>query len=324
MGRPVALVSAASGIGDILRITPLIRVFERLGYQVDVLLAPDYLEVVTLLEGAPEIHHLFYLPSPWCSDRQQCLDGLSQEVYDIATFTIWSLPLQRFVRTRQILAFDQSQWLREGDIACVEKIARAVGWDGPLPAPFTIPSNRHFALPSGTIALHPGCKPGWPWKKWHGFEELARLIPQVVIIGTTSDLENENTYFGRAFRWPDHAMSFIGILSLPDTAALLRECAALVSNDSGMMQLGVAMDIPTFGIFGITSPHREAIPARNMFPITKGLPCEPACRRRPWGRRDCEHHLQCLKSLTAEEIFSRLTEIVPQSLSAVTFRATRL
>ena len=41
---PAALVSAAYGIGDILRTTPLVRVLARLGYQVDLLVAPDYPE----------------------------------------------------------------------------------------------------------------------------------------------------------------------------------------------------------------------------------------------------------------------------------------
>lgn len=310
--RPVALVSAGSGIGDILRITPLIRVFAQLGYLVDVLLAPDYPEVAALLNGAPEVRRLFYIPSAKAGERQHHLEGLDQEVYDIAAFTIWGLPLQRYVRARRTLAFEQAQWLREGDIACVEKIAKAVGWEDALPGPFAMPSQRRFHLAPNTVALHPGCKPDWPWKKWHGFEELARLLPEVVLIGTAADVQNEQTYFRQAFTWPEHAQNFVGTLSLPDTAALLRECTALVSNDSGLMQLGVAMGIPTFGIFGITNPQREAIPAEHMFPISKGLPCEPACRQMPWGQRDCEHHLECLKSLTAQEVFDKMRAHVPQ------------
>jgi 2-polyprenyl-3-methyl-5-hydroxy-6-metoxy-1,4-benzoquinol methylase len=324
MARPAALVSAASGIGDILRITPLIRVFARLGYHVDVLLTSDYPEAVTLLEGAPEIRQLFYQPRSWSGEPQQHLDGLSQQVYDVATFTIWSLPLQRLVRAQRTLAFEQSQWLQMGDSACVANIARAVGWDGPLPAPFAMASQRHFNLAPGTIALHPGCKPEWPWKKWHGFEELARLLPHVVIIGTASDCQNEDTYFRKAFSWPDQAKNFIDTLSLQDTAALLRECAALVSNDSGMMHLGVAMGIPTFGVFGITSQQREAIPADNMIPITKGLPCEPACRQRPWGQRDCEYHLECLKSLTAQEVVQRIRQVIPEHAPADVCTITEL
>jgi ADP-heptose:LPS heptosyltransferase/2-polyprenyl-3-methyl-5-hydroxy-6-metoxy-1,4-benzoquinol methylase/glycosyltransferase involved in cell wall biosynthesis len=309
--RPTALVSAGSGIGDILRITPLIRVFAQLGYHVDVLLAPDSVEVVKLLEGAPEIRRIFCAPGPHANDPQPQLEGVRQEVYDVATFTTWSAHLQRLVKARRTLAFEPSQWRREGDIACVQRMARMAGWERPLPAPFAMPSKRQFDLPADTIALHPGCKPNWPWKKWHGFEELARLLPAVAIIGMPSDLRNEQTYFRRAFKWPDHAKNFVGKLSLPETAALLRQCAALISNDSGMMHLGVALGVPTFGIFGITSQQREAMPVGNMFPITKGLPCEPACRQRPWGRRDCEYHLECLKSLTAQEVLDKVRQIVP-------------
>ena len=171
------------------------------------------------------------------------------------------------------------------------RIARAIGWQGDLPAPFAVKSARRFDVPCETIALHPGCKPNWPWKKWHGFDELAALLPSVAVIGTPSDLDNTGTYFARPFRWPDHVHDFVGQLDLRDTAALISQCAALISIDSGMMHLGVALRVPTFGIFGITSPQRECIPSPNMIPISKKLVCEPMCRRRPWGRRDCEHHL---------------------------------
>jgi glycosyltransferase involved in cell wall biosynthesis len=75
-----------------------------------------------------------------------------------------------------------------------------------------------------------------------------------------------------------------------------------------MMQLGVAVGIPTFGIFGITSPEREVMPAKNMITITKGLPCERECRKGSWGRRDCERHLECLRSLSAVEVLGRINE----------------
>jgi ADP-heptose:LPS heptosyltransferase len=173
------------------------------------------------------------------------------------------------------------------------------------------------------VALHPGCKPDWPWKKWHGFEDLARRLPQVVVVGSPHDGENERTYFGRRFIWPSHVQNFAGALSLPDTAALIAECAALVANDSGLMHLGVALGVPTFGIFGITSPEREAIDAPHMIAVTKGLPCEPACRRGPWGRRDCEHHLKCLRTLDAGEVCGRLEAVVPLQRSRVCTEGAR-
>ena len=307
MTRPLALVSAARGVGDIVRITPLIGVCAGLGYDVDLLLAPDYADSVTLVEGGPGVRRVYFLPSPWSRDPRARLDGLEQETYDVATFTTWTLPLRARVRARRTVAFSQSQWLRDGDAACVAAIARDLSWIGALPPPFAMTSGRRFGLPSDTVALHPGCKPDWPWKKWHGFDELAKRLPNVAIIGTAADVENAGTYFARPFAWPAHAVDFVGRLSLADTAALIAECAALVSNDSGLMHVGAALGVPTFGVFGITSPARESLPVANMHPVTKGLPCEEACRRAPWGRRDCHLHLECLRTLTASDVHAQLT-----------------
>jgi 2-polyprenyl-3-methyl-5-hydroxy-6-metoxy-1,4-benzoquinol methylase len=308
--RPKALVSASLGIGDILRVTPLVRVLCCQGYAVDVLLEPDYLQTTELLDGAPEIRRLFYRTSARCHPPQQQLAGLAEERFEIAAFTYWSAQLQGLVAARRKLVFDRSEWLRHGDNWCIEKMARQVGWAGDMPAPFAVASDRRFDLSPNTVALHPGCKPDWAWKKWHGFDELARLLPDVALIGMPSDLDNAQTYFRKEFRWPAQVKNFVGVLSLPDTAALISQCKALVSNDSGLMHLGVALGVPTYGIFGITNPQREMISASNMFPVTKGLPCEPQCRKKPWGQRDCEHHLKCLKTLTPGEVVTRMAAVL--------------
>lgn len=300
-----ALVSAASGIGDILRITPLVRIFRKLGYDVDMLLWPDDPAVVGLVQEAPELRRVFLVPRHSKAAAAEAITNVRQMDYDVATFTVLSSPLSRWVDARRRYVFDAA-WRNDGDSASLLRLARAIGWQGPLPAPFAMKSSRQFDLPKGTVALHPGCKPTWPWKKWHGFEDLAALFPNVVVIGTASDLDNSRTYFRRVFQWPDHVSDFVGKLDLQDTAALISQCAALISLDSGMMHLGVALRVPTFGIFGITSPARECMESPFMVPVTKGLGCEGDCRRRPWGRRDCEHHLACLKTLTAQEVAARI------------------
>jgi ADP-heptose:LPS heptosyltransferase/SAM-dependent methyltransferase len=316
--RRRALICAAQGIGDILRVTPLIRVAHRLGFEVDVLLATDYPEVAQLFQGAPEIHQLIQVPSirggsglaAHCG--LQTLPGeIGRTEYEIAAFTTWSAPMSNLIRSRRVFAFDQARWLAEGDSRSVDRIARDMGWEGRLPDPFAIASARQFNLPPGTVALHPGCKAEWPWKKWHGFDELARRLESVVIVGTQEDLNTNGTYFQREFHWPEHALNFVGKLTLVDTAALLRQCAGLISNDSGLMHLATVLDVPAFGIFGITSPEREGIRLANFHPITKCLPCEAACHAGSWGRRDCEHHLRCLKTLTADDVMQKVLQKVP-------------
>ncbi len=170
-----ALVSAAAGIGDILRITPLVRALHYLDLAVDVLLSPDDPAAADLLRGAKEIDRLMVRLSGQRGSEVREIQSLDGQPYDIATFTHWSAPLARLVKARQSYTFPSS-WRREGDIASVEGIARMLGWRGSLPLPFAVCSDRDFGLPPGTVALHPGCKPAWPWKKWHGFDELANSL----------------------------------------------------------------------------------------------------------------------------------------------------
>jgi hypothetical protein len=304
------LISTAGGLGDLVRITPLVAVCCELGFEVDLLVEADYADAGALVRGLPGLRRMFRNPSRWTGAGSIDLLGIERELYDVAVFTAFTEPI-RSIRSRRCLRFDRGEWLRAGDIACVRRVVADLGWTAALPPPRVIPSSRRFDLPRGTVALHPGCKPNWPWKKWHGFADLAARLPQVALVGTPKDLDNAYTYFRSTFHWPAHVKNFIGALDLPDTAALLSECSALVSNDSGLMHVGAAVGIPTFGIFGITSPAREAMPIPNMRPVTKGLPCEPECRRGPWGRRDCQFHLECLRSLTADEVFARIEEIVP-------------
>jgi ADP-heptose:LPS heptosyltransferase/SAM-dependent methyltransferase len=303
-GRTPALVIATSGIGDIVRITPLIRVLHDLGHVVDVFLAPDYPETAQLLAGAPEIRRLICVPD--------ARDGrsLPDEEYALACATYWATDLLPSVRSRQKLSADREEWLARGDGGCIERMARALGWRRELPAPFVVTSKRDFALPSGTVVLHPGCKRGWPWKKWHGFAELAGCFRHVVVVGSEEDLHVADTYFGGRFDWPEHVTDYTGQLSLSDTAALIAQSAALIGNDSGLMHIGAAVGTPTFPIFGITSPQREMSRLPHVHPISKGLDCEPACRAAPWGRTDCDRHLECLKLLSADEVVQRVVDAV--------------
>ena len=306
-----ALVAAAAGIGDIVRATPLIRVLHRLGYRVDVLLAPDTKEAADLLRGAAEVSRVLLAPRLRHGAPVPDVPELAGETYDVAACTFWAAPFAPMIAAERRLGFGRAQWLVEGDSACVAALARDLGWQGALPPPFAQTSGRRFDLPPGTVALHPGAKPDWPWKRWHGFADLAALLPQVVVVGTEADRDNAQTYFGEALRWPAHVRDMTGQLSLADTAALIGQCAALVSNDSGLMHVGAALGVTTLGVFGITSPAREAMTVPAMVPVTKGLDCEPACRREAWGRRDCARHLECLRTLTASEVKARLDAALP-------------
>jgi heptosyltransferase-3 len=68
------------------------------------------------------------------------------------------------------------------------------------------------------------------------------------------------------------ALDLVGMLSLPEAAAVLRQSALFIGNDSGLMHLAAAAGAPTVGLFGPTDatiyrpagPRADAVVAASM------------------------------------------------------------
>jgi ADP-heptose:LPS heptosyltransferase len=85
-------------------------------------------------------------------------------------------------------------------------------------------------------------------------------------------------------------------LPLPEVAARLAGCAALVTNDSGLLHLAEAVGTPVVALFGPTvrafgyAPH---LPASRL--LETDLDCRPCSRN---GKRPCRRgDLACLERL---------------------------
>lgn len=136
----------------------------------------------------------------------------------------------------------------------------------------------------------PGAEYG-PAKRWppgHFGELAARLSAEdyaVWLIGSEKERD-----IGAAIR--DHsggtAINLCGRTSL-DEAVILLSCADLiVSNDSGLMHVGAALDRPMIAIYGSSSPSFTP-PLSDRARIVKlDVPCSPCFKRVcPLGHFDC-------------------------------------
>ena len=304
-----ALLVLAGGIGDLLRWASLIPALNAAGHVVDLLIAADYGDSCELFAGAPGVDRVW--PADPAADHWPAVD---QAPYALAVFAYWATPFAaRLPAVGQKILADGQLWRTAGDPGCSAAIAQQLGWQGPLPPPPLAPTLRggDDGIAAGTLAIHAGCKAGWPWKKWHGYGELAGHFTNVLRVGTTADDDVSGTYFATPLRWPAHVHDATGPRSLRDTARLIGQCTALVANDSGLMHLAAALGVPTLGLFGLTSPAREAMPWPALHTLSGGLACEPACRTQPWGRRDCAQHLECLKRLAPARVAAKLCELAP-------------
>ncbi len=93
---------------------------------------------------------------------------------------------------------------------------------------------------------------------------------------------------------------------LYSTAALMKKCSAVISNDSALMHLSCSLDIPTVAIFGSTVAEFGFFPLNKKSVIieNKDLNCRPCTHI---GREDCpKKHFKCMKDISHEMITSKL------------------
>lgn len=304
-----AVVVLSSGIGNCVRWTPIIRILAEQGYEVDVwLVAPDY----------PAVGELFnsrWIRAIHTTSNHGIGRAGPETAYDVAVLTHWVPPSALdTLRAMRVIDCPDDFWKVHGDRGAVVWSAVQLGYIDPIPPPFVATSGKLFGLKRRTIAIHAGRKAGWEQKQWNGFGDLVGEFmdfADVVIVGAEKDQRLEDMgpiALERAAR--GCAADYVGKLSLADTAALLKECVALVSIDSGLSHIAAALPILTFPIYGITRPKREAFALSHVFPIENRDACAPGCRGIRYNARECPGKLACLEQLTAAAVAEKVKPIV--------------
>lgn len=113
--------------------------------------------------------------------------------------------------------------------------------------------NRGKETP-GLFALHPGgVRQNKRWTA-QGFSEVGREIISsgfsVCLVGG-GDEQDLCQHIAREIG-VDGVLNAAGLFSLEETAALLKKCRCLISNDTGIMHLATAVKIPVVALFGPT------------------------------------------------------------------------
>jgi heptosyltransferase-2 len=132
------------------------------------------------------------------------------------------------------------------------------------------------------VAMHLGSQDlefrRWPLER---FVQLAERLhhygnevkPTVVLTGTEPERPVIRTFMDK---YSGQAIDASDTGSLENTAALLRRCDLLVSNDTGIMHLGAVMGTPTVGLFGANSPRQWApLGPRATYVYDTKVTCSP-------------------------------------------------
>lgn len=150
------------------------------------------------------------------------------------------------------------------------------------------------------IAFAPGAR--WPTKRWPA-EHFARLISETAARGFECLLiggaEDAATNAEAAALSRSAPLDLTGSLSIIESAAVLKRCRALVTNDSAPLHLAEAVGTPVIAFFGPTVREFGYYPRlRDSRALETKLPCRPCSRN---GKRSCPYGTkECLMSIEPE------------------------
>jgi len=156
------------------------------------------------------------------------------------------------------------------------------------------------------LALCPGAEFG-PAKRWpeahYAAVARAKLEQgwQVWLFGSAKDravTEAIDQLSGGA------CTNLAGRTTLEETVDLLACAAAVVSNDSGLMHIAAAVNVPLIAVYGSTDPGYTPPYSDQARVVRLGLECSPCFKREcPLG------HLDCLMKLAPERVLAVLDDL---------------
>jgi ADP-heptose:LPS heptosyltransferase len=120
-------------------------------------------------------------------------------------------------------------------------------------------AETHGLQPGGFVCIHPGSR--HPKRRWstENFAQVAdRLAADGLKIVLTGSMEERVLVRAVQSRMRNSAVDLTGKTSLGAMAALLDACALLVSNDTGVSHLAVALEVPSVVVFSGSDPARWA------------------------------------------------------------------
>lgn len=168
-----------------------------------------------------------------------------------------------------------------------------------------------LALTRPVLALCPGAEFGEA-KKWPAqyYAEVAEQKIaagwQVWVFGSKNDyLVGEDIRNYLATDDQRALFNLAGQTSLAQAIDLMACASAVVTNDSGLMHVAAALNIPLVAVYGSTSPQFTPPLADKVAIVRLGLDCSPCFER------TCKYgHYNCLKELKAERVETALEQLI--------------
>jgi heptosyltransferase-2 len=157
------------------------------------------------------------------------------------------------------------------------------------------------------IGVAPGATYGAA-KRWspEKFAEVAdklneKFYTQGIILGGKSDGETANEVQKMA---RVELINLAGKTSLLEAIYLISQCRLFLSNDSGLMHIAGALNVPTVAIFGSTNPVTTSPVGKNSVIVRKEVSCSPCLKK------TCPTDFRCMNHISVEDVFKAAQDLL--------------
>ncbi len=291
------LVGVGTGIGNVIHTTPLIA--ELSAYfqvPVDVVLASDFEQSADVFLGNENILNVY-----------QMGDHVRAKFFDMVILTNsfggnrYSWNSNTVIDCREIRSFKPGNKDHEA-YHNINVLKNILGIQAPRRLKYSCGNIQWQPIEKNTIVLHGGSKGGkWAAKQWPFYPQLAELLKcdgyRIVCVGTKSE------YISGC-----HDMTGLRLIA---TARIISKSILLISNDSGIMNVGNAIGVPQLAIFGPTSIATRGPLSERSNVISVGQECAP-CEVNDPARLE-NGGCDCLKNLSVEVVYEKVKEILRTS-----------
>lgn len=156
-----------------------------------------------------------------------------------------------------------------------------------------------FSADAAIIGIAPGAAYG-PAKRWlserfaaAGDQLGGALGARVVLFGGKDDRETAENVRRQA---QSDMLNLAGVTTLQETVHLLSQCRLVISNDSGLMHVAAALNVPTIAVFGSTNPVTTSPSGEKTAIVRKEAPCSPCLKK------TCPTDFRCMTDIAVDDV----------------------
>jgi heptosyltransferase-2 len=99
-------------------------------------------------------------------------------------------------------------------------------------------------------------------------------------------------------------INLAGKTTLREAIYLISQCRLFISNDSGLMHIAGALNIPTIALFGSTNPATTAPAGNKSTIVRREVSCSPCLKE------TCPTDFRCMRLISVEDVFKAAQNLV--------------